>query len=63
MNLPIFKTGDKVPENGFYRYVRYSDDTIEEKSAKRVISLKKGDVFPPYQRAKQLAYWTLELYA
>ncbi|GGD14939.1 MULTISPECIES: YjzC family protein [Pontibacillus] len=55
-----YKTGEKVPENGTYKFDGLTDGrknanpTEDEKH----ISLESGQTFPPLSSSNAAAYWT-----
>lgn len=56
----MYKTGQKAPATGRYRFAGYTDappwpaPTAEE----QVIPLSAGEVFPPIRSSRRAAYWT-----
>lgn len=56
-----YKTGEKAPVTGSYRFVRHTDSTTcSPTENERHIPLSKGETFPPCKSCKTGAYWTLE---
>lgn len=55
----MYKTGDKAPQTGRYRFVRYTDNTTSPAPTQeeRVISLTRGETFPPIRSCNKGAYW------
>jgi hypothetical protein len=54
-----FKTGEKCPESGNYKFVGYTDKTKKTAPTpeERVIPMEKGETFPPVKSTKEGAYW------
>jgi hypothetical protein len=56
-----YRTGEKCPESGVYRFDGYLDGTSSPSptSEEREIALSTGEVFPPIRSAGKACYWTL----
>jgi YjzC-like protein len=56
-----YKTGEKAPVSGVYRFVRHTDGTTHATPAEQRIPLSKGETFPPCRSGDgKGAIWTLE---
>ena len=55
-----FKTGEKAPVTGNYRFVRHVDGTTNHTPAEAVIPLRAGETFPPCKSCDKGAFWRLE---
>lgn len=57
----MYSTGEKAPQTGRYRFVRYTDGTTTPAptAEERVIPLSVGETFPPIRSSGKAAWWTL----
>jgi hypothetical protein len=57
----LYKTGEKAPVTGRYRFVRYTDGTTTPSPTadEKVIPLTKGETFPPINSSDKGALWEL----
>jgi hypothetical protein len=58
-----FKTGEKAPVSGVYRFVKHTDGTGNHTVAETRIPLSVGETFPPCRSCNKAAIWQLESYA
>lgn len=56
-----FRTGEKAPVSGVYRFVRHIDSppSCNPTSAENEIPLSKGETFPPHRSCGKGAIWSL----
>jgi hypothetical protein len=59
----LYKTGEKAPVSGVYKFVRHTDGTTHATPAEQRIPLTRNETFPPCRSDNKAAYWTLERYA
>lgn len=54
-----FKTGEKAPENGTYKFAGLVDGGKEKSVTEdeKQVELNSGDSFPPISSQNQAAYW------
>ena len=55
-----FKTGEKAPVSGDYRFDGHPDGTTSHTPAEEMITLSAGETFPPCRSCNKAAYWKLE---
>jgi hypothetical protein len=56
---PLYPTGATAPHTGNYQFVKYSDGTTSPSPTlnERIISLTRGERFPPINSTDKGAYW------
>lgn len=54
-----YKTGDKAPVTGNYRFAGFVDSRVNCKPTtnERIIPMKRGDTFPPVRSCDAAAWW------
>ena len=57
--MALYKTGDKAPRTGVYKWMRYTDGTRTPTPTanERRIPLEVGETFPPVKSAGKAAWW------
>ena len=58
-DTPLYRTGQKAPSTGIYKFVMYSGgkDTPLPTPAERSIRLLRGEIFPPIRSTSKAAWW------
>ena len=54
-----YKTGEECPKTGHYLFDGYTDglQTPAPRDDERVVTLNKGDLFPPIRSANKPCFW------
>jgi hypothetical protein len=55
----MYKTGDKAPEKGEYKFVRFVNSSVNctPTTNERSIPMDRGDTFPPIKTCNAAAWW------
>lgn len=57
--MVLYKTGEKAPFTGNYRWVKHTEDVVCAITHEEyIIPLEKGERFPPTKHCEKGAYWT-----
>jgi hypothetical protein len=57
-----YKTGEKIPTSGLYRFVKHVDEPKDAMHPEPLITLSKGETFPLCNSCNKAAFWRLERY-